>query len=168
MLRCSLNKVRFSTWLQKPSYLHVSMQTEMLIRDTFRCSHLPPPRLHHQSKPNCTAIPHFKFPLFQFSSLNRNSGKQHLNAENYKDRPSVRQLFQIQPQFEVYYPRIPAWSLLSCAPGAAREHSTQLRGGLLSTDLEPTSILTPLTNFNGERLCFSFRAQKKMSPMKLQ
>lgn len=170
MLRCSLNKVRFSIWLQKPSYLHVSMQTEMLIRDSFRCLHLFPLSLHHQRKPNCTAtfFAHLKWrnfpslPVLQ-SKLEFRQASNTIMQKVIKADSALASYFKSNPKLKF----ITKFHFCPVPPCTAREHLTQLRGGLLcvlcllSTDLEPTSILTPLTNFNGEWLHSSFRAQER-------
>lgn len=107
MLRYSLNKVKFSIWLQKPLYLRVSMQAARLIRDFSRCSHLSFPQVS-TSRISQTALLYFLIKvgetllLFQLSSLNQSSEEQHLSTENYRGRLSTGQVLQSQSPFKVY------------------------------------------------------------------
>lgn len=105
MLRCSLNKVKFSTWLLKPLYLHVSRQAGRLIRDFSRCSHLSFPQVS-SSRISQTALLYFLIKvgktLLLFCSL---QPKPELKWKTPEHREfytfSTRQVLQSQSPVEV-------------------------------------------------------------------
>lgn len=71
-----------------------------------------PPKLHHLSMPSCTAgfTSHLKwknFPSLPVLQPTLQFKQTHLNAENYKDRLSIRQLFQINSNLKFITKSLP-------------------------------------------------------------